>query len=126
MQIGQAQCLAELGRLDDARKVAADMWAMLPMPPDSERAARRPLSRPKRCWPTSNGPCPREERGDIAAAKAELDRIATRRPKITDIRDGTIMVDRGVAMMGWHHALSNKRPGREFDAVWWDVRDAQK
>ena len=66
------------------------------------------------------------KRGDVAAAKAELDRIATRRPKITDIRDGTIMVDRGVAKMGWHPRSKQQEAWREFDAVWWDVRDALK
>ena len=61
------------------------------------------------------------KRGDIAAAKAELDHIATRRPKITDIRDGTIMVDRGAMKTGWHPRSKQREAWREFDTVWCDV-----
>jgi tetratricopeptide (TPR) repeat protein len=124
MRIGQAQCLAELGRLDDARKVAAEMWATLPTPPD--------LSEPLDGHIAADAVIADiqvaralAKRGQVAAAKAELDRIATRRPKITDIRDGTIMVDRGVAKMGWHPRSKQQDAWREFDSVWWDVKEAR-
>jgi hypothetical protein len=125
MRVSQAQCLAELGRVDEARQIAADLWAMLPAKPDlsdplqghiAAEAVAADLAVPRALL----------KRGDVKAATAEIDRIAMRRPPMGDLSAGTIMVDRGPVKIGWNPRFHQEAAWRQFDAVWWDVRDAGK
>ena len=64
------------------------------------------------------------KQGDVKGASAELHRLAARRPKLTDLPDGTIMVDRGPAKFGWHPRSKQEEAWRQYDALWWEVKDA--
>ena len=123
MRVSQARCFAELGRLDESRKVAAELRAMLPETPDlgdplHGHVAADALAA-ELCVPRAL-----LKQGDVRGAAAELDRLAALRPKLTDLPDGTIMVDRGAMKIGWHPRSKQKDAWRLYDALWWQVKDA--
>ena len=123
MRVSLARCLAELGRMEEARKVAAELRSMLPEQPDladplqGNVAADALLA--ELCVPRAM-----LKRGDVTGAAAELYRLAAHRSKLTDLPDGTLMVDRGPAKFGWHPRSTQKEAWRQYDALWWEVKDA--
>jgi tetratricopeptide (TPR) repeat protein len=125
MRVSQAQCLAELGRLDESRRVAAELRATLPDKPDltgplqghiAADALAAELYAPRAVL----------RRGDAKAASAELDRIGARRPRLADLPVGMIMVDRGPAKFGWGPRSKQEDAWRAYDTLWWEVKEANK
>ncbi|MGB7158145.1 MAG: hypothetical protein WBD40_08770 [Tepidisphaeraceae bacterium] len=125
IRVAQAQCLAELGRFDDARRVAAELWAMLPQKPDLTDPVQGHIAA-EAVAAELHVPRVMLGRGDAKGAVVELERIAQRRPNLPDFPEATVMVDRGPAKFGWDPRSKQKDAWREFDSVWWDVRDAAK
>jgi hypothetical protein len=122
MLISEAQCLAALGRLDEARKIAADLRASLPAKPD--------LADPLQNFVVADAlaadlTVPRAlfKNGDAKAAADELSRISQHRPNLADLPEGMLMVDRGVAKLGWYPRGRQEDAWRAFDTLWWDVHD---
>ncbi|HYO08341.1 MAG TPA: hypothetical protein VER17_05170 [Tepidisphaeraceae bacterium] len=123
LRISEAQCLAELGRLDDARKVAAAVRAAAPATPDlldREQAetiadALRAELRVARAL---------LKRGDAAAAMKELQRLANQRPDLSDLSSSMQQETKPWGTSGWYPRSVQEDAWREYDALWWDVRDA--
>jgi tetratricopeptide (TPR) repeat protein len=125
MRISQAKCFAELGRFDEARKIAADIRAALPATLD--------LADPAQGYVAADAlsaelPIPRVlfKRGDIKAAADELSRIAKHRPILKNLPTGMVMVKRGTGSYGWYPLGLQEDVWREYDSLWWDVLDALK
>jgi hypothetical protein len=123
MRVSQARCLAAMGRLDESRSVAAELRATLPEKPDLADPLQGHIAADAL---TAELSVPRAllARGNVKSAADELDRLAARRPKLTDLPDGTIMVDRGAMKIGWHPRSKQKDAWRLYDGLWWEVTDA--
>jgi tetratricopeptide (TPR) repeat protein len=124
LRIDRAECLAKLGRFDEARAEAQAIRAALPEKPDLADPLQG-LTAADALAADLHVARGLLKRGDAKGAEAELTRIAARRPDLQDLPDGTVMIPRGEGTkFGWSPRYRQRDAWRGFDAVWWDVRDA--
>jgi hypothetical protein len=123
VRIARAECLAHLGRFDEARAEAAAIRAVLPAAVD--------LTDPVQGLITGDALAADVNvakgllsRGEAKAALAEMTRIAQHRSTLQDIPNTFVMVPRGPAKIGWNARGYQVGRWREFDSAWWDIRDA--